>query len=44
MRAFARAEFEQHRDVQDVGHIRYLISMGRTQFDSMRRYIEEQVL
>ena len=27
MRQFARAEFEQHRDVTDLGHIRYLISV-----------------
>lgn len=24
---FARAEFEQHRHVNDLGHIRYLISV-----------------
>lgn len=27
MRQFARAEFEQHRHVTDLGHIRYLISV-----------------
>ncbi|KAF2112325.1 hypothetical protein BDV96DRAFT_498152, partial [Lophiotrema nucula] len=36
MRQFARAEFEQHRHITDLGHIRYLISHGRTQFDSLR--------
>jgi len=44
MREYARTEFERHRDVQDIGHIRYLISTGRTQFDGMKRYINEQVL
>ncbi|KAF2710364.1 hypothetical protein K504DRAFT_476349 [Pleomassaria siparia CBS 279.74] len=36
MRQFARREFEQHKDVSDLGHIRYLISYGKTQFDSMK--------
>ncbi|KAF2793107.1 hypothetical protein K505DRAFT_245187 [Melanomma pulvis-pyrius CBS 109.77] len=36
MRDFARREFLQHRDVTDLGHIRYLISYGKTQFDSMK--------
>ncbi|KAF2134096.1 hypothetical protein P153DRAFT_104626 [Dothidotthia symphoricarpi CBS 119687] len=27
MRQFARSEFEQHRNVTDLGHIRYLISV-----------------
>jgi hypothetical protein len=27
MRRFARAEFEQHKHVDDLGHIRYLISV-----------------
>jgi hypothetical protein len=44
MRDYARTEFERHRDVHDIGHIRYLISTGRTQFDGMKRYINEQVL
>ena len=44
MREFARAEFERTREVHDIGHIRYLISTGKTQFDGMRRYIDEQVL
>ncbi|GAB7326312.1 hypothetical protein MBLNU13_g10285t1 [Cladosporium sp. NU13] len=39
---FARGEFEQHRHVTDLGHIRYLISTGKTQFDSMSRYVEQQ--
>ncbi|PVI00408.1 hypothetical protein DM02DRAFT_527094 [Periconia macrospinosa] len=36
MRDFARAEFEQHRHVTDLAHIRYLISSGKTQFDTMK--------
>ncbi|KAF1914841.1 hypothetical protein BDU57DRAFT_540714 [Ampelomyces quisqualis] len=36
MRQFARAEFEQHRNVYDLGHIRYLISYGKTQFQTMK--------
>lgn len=44
MREFARAEFERNREVTDIGHIRYLISTGKTQFDGMRRYIVEQVM
>ncbi|OAL06462.1 hypothetical protein IQ06DRAFT_334 [Phaeosphaeriaceae sp. SRC1lsM3a] len=36
MRQFARAEFEQHRFVNDLGHIRYLISYGKTQFQTMK--------
>ncbi|PSK54343.1 hypothetical protein B9Z65_3462 [Elsinoe australis] len=44
MRKFARDEFERNKDVYDLGHIRYLISTGRTQFDGMRRYIDEQAI
>jgi len=29
MRRFARSEFDQHRSVTDLGHIRYLISVRR---------------
>ncbi|EMD91180.1 hypothetical protein COCC4DRAFT_167099 [Bipolaris maydis ATCC 48331] len=36
MRQFARSEFEQHRRVTDLGHIRYLISHGKTQFQAMK--------
>ncbi|KAF2740315.1 hypothetical protein EJ04DRAFT_572170 [Polyplosphaeria fusca] len=36
MRRFARTEFEQHRLVDDLSHIRYLISSGKTQFDNMK--------
>ncbi|KAI2465160.1 hypothetical protein F4781DRAFT_410387 [Annulohypoxylon bovei var. microspora] len=39
-RNFARAEFERHRDVTDPGHIRYLLSTGKTEWESMERYID----
>lgn len=42
MRDFAREEFERNRHVEELSQIRYLISTGKTQFDSMRRYVDEQ--
>jgi len=39
-RKFARDEFERHRDVTDLSHIRYLLSTGKTEWESMERYIE----
>ncbi|XPS79639.1 hypothetical protein M3J09_011615 [Ascochyta lentis] len=36
MRQFARVEFEQHRHVTDLDHIRYLLSTGKTQFQTMK--------
>ncbi|KAJ0163870.1 LYR motif-containing protein 2 [Colletotrichum tanaceti] len=39
-RRFARDEFERHRDVTDLGHIRYLISTGKTEWQGMERYVE----
>ncbi|KAI1746780.1 complex 1 LYR protein [Xylaria castorea] len=38
-RSFARAEFERHRGVTDINHIRYLLSTGKTEWESMERYI-----
>ncbi|KAI1375478.1 hypothetical protein F4677DRAFT_422948 [Hypoxylon crocopeplum] len=38
-RHFARAEFERHRSVTDLGHIRYLLSTGKTEWESMERHI-----
>ncbi|KXX79687.1 LYR motif-containing protein 2 [Madurella mycetomatis] len=38
-RKFARDEFERHRGVTDLGHIRYLLSTGKTEWESMERYI-----
>ncbi|KAB5578201.1 complex 1 LYR protein [Coniochaeta sp. 2T2.1] len=39
-RKFARDEFERHRDVTDIDHIRYLLSTGKTEWESMERYID----
>ncbi|KAI1492717.1 hypothetical protein F5X96DRAFT_345564 [Biscogniauxia mediterranea] len=38
-RGFARAEFERHRRVTDLAHIRYLLSTGKTEWETMERYI-----
>ncbi|KAK5634856.1 hypothetical protein RRF57_010569 [Xylaria bambusicola] len=38
-RSFARAEFERHRGVTDIDHIRYLLSTGKTEWEAMERYI-----
>ncbi|TFB07285.1 hypothetical protein CCMA1212_000798 [Trichoderma ghanense] len=38
-RKYARDEFERHRHVQDISHIRYLLSTGKTEWESMERYI-----
>ncbi|ORY57872.1 complex 1 LYR protein [Pseudomassariella vexata] len=38
-RGFARAEFERHRGVTDLGHIRYLLSTGKTEWEGMERSI-----
>ncbi|KAL3258573.1 hypothetical protein ABHI18_005946 [Aspergillus niger] len=40
---YARGEFERNRNITDLQHIRYLISTGKSEFDMMRRYIDEQV-
>ncbi|KAL4878420.1 hypothetical protein BJY04DRAFT_195988 [Aspergillus karnatakaensis] len=42
LRDYARSEFERHRTVTDLQHIRYLISTGQSEFDMMKRYINEQ--
>ncbi|OKL64604.1 hypothetical protein UA08_00115 [Talaromyces atroroseus] len=41
MRDYARTEFDRNKGVQDAAHIRYLLSAGKTEFDTMRRYIDE---
>lgn len=41
MRQYARQGFELNRDVTDLTQIRYLISTGKTEFESMQRYIDE---
>jgi len=38
-REMVRAEFERERGVSDITQIRYLISNGKTQWQSMERYI-----
>ncbi|KAJ9216510.1 hypothetical protein DTO166G4_1726 [Paecilomyces variotii] len=42
LRAYARQEFERNRNVEDLSHIRYLVSTGKAEFDTMKRYIDEQ--
>ncbi|KAI9374994.1 hypothetical protein BJX61DRAFT_540268 [Aspergillus egyptiacus] len=42
LRDYARHEIERNRNVTDLQHIRYLISTGKSEFDMMRRYIDEQ--
>ncbi|KAK1753415.1 hypothetical protein QBC47DRAFT_386328 [Echria macrotheca] len=39
-RRFARDEIERHSHVTDLDHIRYLISTGKTEWESMERYID----
>ena len=41
MRSFARDEFERYRKVEDLEHIRYLVSTGKDQFKSISRYVEQ---
>ncbi|KAJ5788290.1 Complex 1 LYR protein [Penicillium paradoxum] len=40
---YARDEFERQRGVSDLQHIRYLLSTGKAEFETMRRYIDEQI-
>ncbi|KAB8074831.1 complex 1 protein-domain-containing protein [Aspergillus leporis] len=44
LRSYARDEFERHRNVTDLQHVRYLLSIGKAEFDTMRRYIDEQAV
>jgi len=39
-REMARTEFERNKGVTDITQIRYLISTGKTQWESMERYID----
>ncbi|KAH8744919.1 hypothetical protein F5883DRAFT_439375 [Diaporthe sp. PMI_573] len=39
-RLFARQEIERHRHVQDLQHIRYLLSTGKTQWEGLERFID----
>ncbi|ODM24236.1 hypothetical protein SI65_01826 [Aspergillus cristatus] len=43
LRNYAREEFDRHRNVTDLQHIRYLHSTGKSEFQTMRRYIDELV-
>lgn len=43
MKTFAREEFERNRNVYDLTQIRYLVSTGKEQFESIRRYVDELV-
>ncbi|PUU74081.1 hypothetical protein B9Z19DRAFT_1093736 [Tuber borchii] len=38
MRSWARQEFERNRHVEDLAHIRYLISNGKKDLETMTRY------
>ncbi|KAI9729530.1 MAG: hypothetical protein M1834_006726 [Cirrosporium novae-zelandiae] len=40
MRQYVREEYEAHRHVIDPAHIRYLISVGRTDFKTLKSYID----
>ncbi|CZR56081.1 uncharacterized protein PAC_05969 [Phialocephala subalpina] len=37
---FARDEFKRNKGVTDITQIRYLISTGKTQWETMERYID----
>ncbi|KAF2837033.1 hypothetical protein M501DRAFT_938426 [Patellaria atrata CBS 101060] len=42
MYEYARGEFERNKGVNELSHIRYLVSTGKTEFDTMKRYVDEQ--
>ncbi|KAF5663094.1 LYR motif-containing protein [Fusarium heterosporum] len=39
-RRYARDEFERRRNVTDASHVRYLLSVGKTEWEGMERYID----
>ncbi|KAI1065349.1 hypothetical protein LB507_000139 [Fusarium sp. FIESC RH6] len=39
-RRYARDEFERRRNVNDSAHVRYLLSVGKTEWEGMERYID----
>lgn len=39
MKQYAREEFEQHRAVEDLRKIRYLLSTGRTEFERLGKQV-----
>ena len=40
MRDYARREFERNRGIEDMRHVRYLMSMGKAEFDRMERFAQ----
>ncbi|KAM5382257.1 hypothetical protein ACJA88_004052 [Fusarium oxysporum] len=43
-RKYARDEFERRRNVTDASHVRYLLSVGKTEWEGMERYIDVPAL
>ncbi|KAI5818035.1 hypothetical protein BZA77DRAFT_308230 [Pyronema omphalodes] len=39
LRAWAKSEFVRNKNVQDLDHIKYLISTGRKEFNEMSNYL-----
>lgn len=39
MKKYAREEFEQHRGVEDVRKIRYMLSTGKTEFERLGKQV-----
>ena len=37
LRAFARVEFERNRGVTDLGNVRYLVGIGKAEFERVER-------
>ncbi|KAI5858353.1 hypothetical protein BZA05DRAFT_380936 [Tricharina praecox] len=42
LRQWAKDEFLRNRNVTDQTHIRYLLDMGKREFTTMKRYLEEE--
>ncbi|KAL1974321.1 hypothetical protein VTN31DRAFT_4525 [Thermomyces dupontii] len=38
---YARTEFKRNKNVQDATQIRYLLSTGRSEYEGMKRYIDQ---
>lgn len=39
MKRYAREEFEQHRGVEDLRKIRYLLSIGKTEYERLGKEV-----
>jgi Complex 1 protein (LYR family) len=39
--AYAKGEFVRNKHITDITQIRYLISTGKTEFETMQRYIDQ---